>query len=64
MHILIMQIQSTEQIFKKNIFNNNVSNIEDRLWAKKINKDGKLLAYTARLTRISCRWNSSTQIRF
>lgn len=32
---------------KKNIFNNNVSNIEDRLWAKKINRDGKLLAYTA-----------------
>lgn len=32
---------------KKNIFSNSVTNIEDRLWAKKINKDGKLLAYTA-----------------
>jgi glycosyltransferase involved in cell wall biosynthesis len=32
---------------KKNLFNNSVSNIEDRLWAKKINKNGNLLAYTA-----------------
>ena len=32
---------------KKNRFSNIVTNIEDRLWAKKINKNGKLLAYTA-----------------
>ncbi len=36
------------KFLKKNLFDNKVSNIEDRLWAKKINKSGRLLAYTAK----------------
>ena len=33
---------------KKNLFNNTVTNIEDRLWAQKVNKKGNLIAYTAK----------------
>ena len=35
---------------KKNLFNNTVTNIEDRLWAQKVNKKGNLIAYTAKST--------------
>lgn len=35
---------------QKNLFDSTVTNIEDRLWAKKENKKGNLIAYTAKST--------------